>query len=358
MIAGSTVPITTSVTFTPVSTASKARIVRISRPAPISSTIESINCATTRPRRRRDCRGATATASFSAGTRSPFADRSAGPTPKSSADSAATPKANSTTRGPGDVSTVSVSRDETASTDDNQSFAACWTIKPSAPPHSASSRLSVSSCRTMRARDAPSARRTDTSWTRAAARASERLATLAHASRNSAPTPANSNCVRRVNSRRSPGSRPAPAATCQPFLSFSGYACSRWSMAPTSPRACSSVTPGFRRATSMIHTASRLRKMSAVRKGGKTRSLHTVPSGTQMSCGLVASTPRKPGAVTPTISNRSPLSETRRPTMAGSPPNCCAQTAWLMTVTAASLPEATSASKPRPRANVTPSVRK
>ena len=54
--------------------------------------------------------------------------------------------------------------------------------------HRASSRLSISSCRARRPRDAPSARRTLHSWLRAVARASSRLAMLAHAISSTSPT--------------------------------------------------------------------------------------------------------------------------------------------------------------------------
>ena len=53
---------------------------------------------------------------------------------------------------------------------------------PAAPPASASTTLSVSSCRTMRPRPAPSAMRTAASRLPAALRASERLARLRHCS--------------------------------------------------------------------------------------------------------------------------------------------------------------------------------
>ncbi len=60
--------------------------------------------------------------------------------------------------------------------------------RPSTPPASASSRLSVSSWRTSRSRLAPSAVRTAISFERAAARASNRLATLAQAMSSTNPT--------------------------------------------------------------------------------------------------------------------------------------------------------------------------
>ena len=60
--------------------------------------------------------------------------------------------------------------------------------KPQRPPAAASIRLSTSSCRTMRQRLAPRARRSVTSRVRSAARASNRLATLAQAISRTNPT--------------------------------------------------------------------------------------------------------------------------------------------------------------------------
>ena len=57
-----------------------------------------------------------------------------------------------------------------------------------APPAIDSNRLSTSICRAILNRDAPSAARTANSFRRAAARASKRLATLAHAISNTSPT--------------------------------------------------------------------------------------------------------------------------------------------------------------------------
>ena len=66
----------------------------------------------------------------------------------------------------------------------------CATSRPSAAPGSASSRHSASSWRARRWRDAPSASRAPSSWRRALARASSRLARFAHAiSSTSTTTP-------------------------------------------------------------------------------------------------------------------------------------------------------------------------
>jgi hypothetical protein len=64
---------------------------------------------------------------------------------------------------------------------------------PAAPPARLSSRLSVNIWRARRPRPAPSAARIASSFRRAAARASMRLATLAQASATSASTAPNNN---------------------------------------------------------------------------------------------------------------------------------------------------------------------
>ena len=95
---------------------------------------------------------------------------------------------------------------------------------PSAPPASASSTLSVSSWRTSRRREAPSAARIATSRSRVATRASIRLATLAQAISRTSPT-----APRKTSSagRISPDdallqSRPAPRPS---RLLLAGYSC-------------------------------------------------------------------------------------------------------------------------------------
>ena len=70
---------------------------------------------------------------------------------------------------------------------------------PTRPPTSDSRTLSVSSCRTSRARLAPMARRTASSRRRAVALASNRLAIFAHAiSSTAATTPPSRNAVARI----------------------------------------------------------------------------------------------------------------------------------------------------------------
>ncbi len=109
---------------------------------------------------------------------------------------------------------------------------------PRAPAARAVTRLSVRSCRTTRARPAPSAARTAISRPRSVARISERLATLAHATSRSRPTAArngssvwpNSPTVRSCNGR-SPTER-ASGGTPRSRRSSSSAA---WS--------CSAATP-------------------------------------------------------------------------------------------------------------------
>jgi hypothetical protein len=64
----------------------------------------------------------------------------------------------------------------------------CAITSPIAPPATASSRLSASSCRTTRQRPAPSAARIEISRDRPTARESIRFATFAHAIISTNPT--------------------------------------------------------------------------------------------------------------------------------------------------------------------------
>ena len=72
---------------------------------------------------------------------------------------------------------------------DEEPLPQCATATPAAAPMAASSRLSISSWRARRPRDAPSASRTP-SWLRAVARASSRLAMLAQAISSTNPATA------------------------------------------------------------------------------------------------------------------------------------------------------------------------
>src|SRR5271168_1042567 len=70
---------------------------------------------------------------------------------------------------------------------------------PSTPPENASTKLSESSCATIRPRDAPNAFRRASSFSRAVPRASKRFATFAHAMSKTSPTaPSSTSNERRV----------------------------------------------------------------------------------------------------------------------------------------------------------------
>src|SRR5205085_2667059 len=138
--------------------------------------------------------------------------------------------------------------------------------RPSPPPASASSRLSVNSCRMMRTRPAPSAVRIAISFERDAARASRRFATFAHAIKSTKPTapsrtrsdvrksPTKSSCRETRRARRR-------ASEC-------GYwAARRPAVAVTSAAACSKETPGLSFATTGNEILLRL-----FRDAGSTRA--------------------------------------------------------------------------------------
>ena len=111
----------------------------------------------------------------------------AGITPNSSPTQIAAPAQNATTR----MSNVSVTVAGSSPRGISDGATSGWPRRPrmpSAPPISESTTLSVSSCRTMRRRPAPSADRTASSRMRTVARASSRLATLAQQMRSTKPT--------------------------------------------------------------------------------------------------------------------------------------------------------------------------
>jgi hypothetical protein len=99
----------------------------------------------------------------------------------------------------------------------------CAIIRPTAAPATASSTLSVSSCRTSRPRLAPIAARIDTSRVRPADRASSRFATFTHAISSTQHTAPNSTIselrVSRTSASRSRTAL-APGATKSPPCSF------------------------------------------------------------------------------------------------------------------------------------------
>ncbi len=105
--------------------------------------------------------------------------------------------------------------------------------------------LSVSNCRERRCHPAPNAVRMATSFSRAAARVSRRLATLAQAiTKTSATDPSSTSSARRT----SPTTCSCNPTTCMPKLtprlSFSRM---RLAITPISACACCMETPDFRR---------------------------------------------------------------------------------------------------------------
>ncbi len=120
---------------------------------------------------------------------------------------------------------------------------------PIAPPISESTTLSVSSCRTMRRRPAPSADRTASSRVRTVARASSRLATFAQQMRSTKPTtPRNSIDVSRRSLPIIESCSPS-SVTPRPLLVSGNSDASASATVPRSASAALIVTPGFSRPT-------------------------------------------------------------------------------------------------------------
>src|ERR1035441_5102740 len=214
----------------------------MNHPAPISSITDSAICPTTRilpaqilallpvsPR----------PASFNVLLTLTRADLQAGARPKIRPVSSETPMVKKRTRSSGRASSATEpARSPTKATSSCTPYTA--SRLPSNPPAMESIRLSVRNCRTMRARPAPSARRTPISFCRAVARASSRFATLAQAMTSTSATTAISTysgsamLPRRLET-------PAPAS-CSTKLCFrmSGWLC---------PSFENSVDPNFGAAT-------------------------------------------------------------------------------------------------------------
>ncbi len=111
-----------------------------------------------------------------------------------------------------------------------------------------------------RPRPAPSDRRTAISFCRAAARASSRFATLAHAISSTRPTIVISTPPALTMLSRKPGLIVACASgtsvTLRPWFSF-GYSCSSWrAIVFRFASACCTETPGFSRPV-MLNTSPR-----------------------------------------------------------------------------------------------------
>ena len=124
---------------------------------------------------------------FNASERSSREVCSAGTSPKSTVDTSESPSANRRT-----VMSTRTSSMRGRFAGDNAT-SPCTSMeasrRPASPATPASTQLSVSSCRTTRARPAPSAARSAISRVRPADRASRRFAILAHAMSHTTPTP-------------------------------------------------------------------------------------------------------------------------------------------------------------------------
>ena len=141
---------------------------------------------------------------------------------------------------------------------------------PAAPPITNSSAVSVRSCRTSRARPAPSVTRTAISRRRAVARASSTPATFAHAMTSTIDTSTiNSPMNAAATPRRSAGSGDENATLhSRSAKNLSG--CSRARPRPiasSSAAACALLTPGFNRPPIISCIASAVRRYPQIGRG-------------------------------------------------------------------------------------------
>ena len=204
--------------------------------------------------------------------------------------------------------------------------------RPIAAPMSVSTQPSVISCRSSRARPAPSAVRTAISRRRASDRAISRLATFAQAISSTNATAAIS-----VSSagRSVPTSSTSSGVSSTARFSFvSGYSRSSWREMPSSSRcAAPMLTPGFSRASA----ANPREPRSAIVDGGA-----YIANGTQSSA--MSLRPLNPGGITPTTvyCRAAQQSVSVRPTIWGSAPNRRFHRPSLRTTTCAGLATASS----------------
>ena len=217
---------------------------------------------------------------FSDGPRSVRVARSAGPIPNSTAVIADRTAVNASTRGSMRASTMGVSR---AGSHSMKSFPHQARMAPPIPPSMARRRVSVSNCRITRQRLAPSVRRTATSWRRADARTSRRVARLTHPISRMAATTANTADRICCASMRGPSGPCAPGRTrsCGSSLrvgfGVSGGRAAQLSrtvsanVVCSSASACSRVTPGFNRPIIWSHqtdTGRARRRRTQTRRDG------------------------------------------------------------------------------------------
>ena len=201
----------------------------------------------------------------------------------------------------------------------------------------------MSSCRTSRGRDAPSAVRIAISPLRAVARASSRLATLPQAMSRTSPTAPMSMMSDWAAASPTTTSR---YGTSRSFhVSFSGYSCSSWRAIPSISRcACATVTPGARRPRPR-------------RKWKRRTVVSSVPNGTGRHTWTSFIAPSTSGGSTPTMMCGRPSIVTLVPTTEGFSPNRCCQSPCEMMATSCA-PCSSSARNARPRNGWTPRVEK
>ena len=210
----------------PGSTAPSASDVRISSAEPISRTDARATSPTTSTARVRcwrkpaPARPPPSLRVAPGSVRDPW---SAGISPNSTPVPIATTSANSSTRQSPTTSAPSgpIRGNPTVLTDSSARMPATPRVKPSAPPSIESMTLSVSNCRTIRPRPAPTAVLSAISRLRPIARTSMRLATLAQAISRTRPT-APSSTRSRVRAFRTSVSRIGSAPKTAPSWTTSG----------------------------------------------------------------------------------------------------------------------------------------
>ena len=175
--------------------------------------------------------------------------------------------------------------------------------RPAAAPTDASSRPSVSVCRSSRARLAPSARRTPSSPVRPAARAIWRLATLAQATSSSRPTAMTSRRMRCGRSSPTIQSNTGSSRALHPPLSAGNSRARAPATAASSACASSGVTPAARRPT----TARRLSPRPSVAGSAASGTHRSTSREKPTSCGAMPTTVR----ATPSTEIGAPIRSSR-----------------------------------------------
>src|ERR1022692_4588809 len=271
---------------------------RASRPAPRSRTTERLTCAATNARRAQGRANTPDGLPFKASSNSARDACSAGSRPyrRHANRDTATVKASTRASGAMRKTTSELPAESQAA---NRRVMASESSQPATPPIPASSRLSASNWPTMRARPAPSARRSAISERRRAARANNRLPILAQAITSSNATAA---------IRTTTGSRNCSRCQSTPWLpsvSFHRLApgpIPGASLAASNclPTACNSVsartweTPGARRPRICIQDQPLRSRFSPMNSS-------VMDMGTCMSWRLCSAAPSKSGWLTPTI---------------------------------------------------------